>query len=129
LQTETVRSIYADRLQELPIDPRLDGATHELLELCLARGIKVELVLTPEDSLFRSWYGPRAKQRLRQYLAGLRGKYGVETVDARRWVADTGFSDPHHLKTAGAMVFTDRLCREVLQPLVAGAPVEKGGPR
>ena len=92
-QTEVVQSIYADRLKELPIDPKLDGATHEVLELCQARGIKVELLLTPEDSLFRSWYGPSAKQRLKRYLAELRGKYGVETVDARRWVADAPDSE------------------------------------
>lgn len=124
---DLARSIYGDRLKELPIDRDLDGAMRELLGLCLARGIKVKLLLTPEDSEYRSWYGPRGKQRLSQYLADLRREFGVETVDARSWVPDANFCDPHHLTTAGAKVFTERLGREVLGPLVAGTLTAKTG--
>ncbi len=127
-QTDIARMIYAERLKEMPIDPDLDGATRELLALCRARGIKVTLLLTPENSEFRSWYGPRGEQHLQEYLARLRREFGVETIDARQWVADVHFCDPHHLKTSGATVFTERLGREVLQPLIAGRPaLAKGG--
>src|SRR5207237_524921 len=97
----------------------LNRAMRELLALCRARGIQVRLLLTPENSEFRSWYGPHGQQHLQEYLAQLRRDFGVETTDARQWVADGYFCDPHHLRTAGAKVFTQRLAREVLLPLIA----------
>lgn len=132
-QTEMARSIYEQRLQTLPIDPLLDGANRELLGLCRERGIKVVLLLTPEDSVFRSWYGTVAQHRLRNYLADLESQYGVACVDARDWVKDRHFCDPHHLKQTGASVFTARLGREVLQDLVSGnqpsgPPTQLAGP-
>ncbi len=115
------RGVYCDRLRDFHIDPELDRATRELLRLCRQKGIPVVLLLTPEDSRFRSWYSAETEKRLGDYLEGLQRVYRAPVVDARAWVGDDGFSDPHHLRLRGARVFTERLGREVLQPLVAGA--------
>ena len=44
----------------------------------------------------------------------------MPVIDARRWVADDGFADAHHLLPGGAADFTNRFGREVLQPLLEG---------
>jgi hypothetical protein len=115
---EQARDVYFARLQDLHIDPALDRATRELLELCRPRGIPVVLLLTPETKLFRSWCSAETERRLQDYLRRLRDEHGVAVVDARDWVSDEGFNDPHHLRLRGARVFTERLGREVLRPLV-----------
>jgi hypothetical protein len=113
------RAVYFDRLQEFRIDPAQDQATCELLDLCRGRGIRVALLVMPEDSRFRSWYSPETQRRLGCYLDQLRRTYDVPVMDARCWVGDDGFNDPHHLGLRGARVFTERLGREALQPLLA----------
>ena len=117
-----VGRIYSERLKMLPIDPELDSATRELLAVCRDRGIPVVIVLTPEDGLFRSWYGPTGEATLRDYMNALRREYGADVTDARAWVPDEHFADPHHVTLGGASIFTERLGREVLRPLVAGQP-------
>jgi hypothetical protein len=118
-QVEIARLIYSERLKTLPIDADLDGATRELLGLCRDRGIRVVLLLTPENSLFRSWYSPKGERRLARYVGRLQREFAVSVVDARAWVGDEHFCDPHHLKLSGAHVFTRRLGTEVIGPLVA----------
>ena len=78
------------------------------------------IVLTPEDSQFRSWYGPIGEANLRDYMNTLHREYGAEVTDARAWVPDEHFADPHHVTQSGASIFTERLGREVLRPLVGG---------
>jgi hypothetical protein len=118
---QIVEDTYA-RLQDWHLDPLLDAATREFLRLCHERSIPVVLLLTPESGPYRSWYREEVNQRLAAYLGQLREEFGVATVDARTWVDDAGFYDPHHLTTAGATTFTARLGQEVLRPLVEGRP-------
>ena len=88
--------------------------------MCRDRGIPLVIVLTPEDSQFRSWYGPIGEANLRDYMNTLHREYGAEVTDARAWVPDEHFADPHHVTQSGASIFTERLGREVLRPLVGG---------
>ena len=114
------RDIYYDRLQDFHIDPQLGGAVSESLDQCRDHGISAIVLLTPENSDYRSWYSAETEQRLQAFLGKLTSRYGVRLIDARAWVSDDGFDDAHHLSLKGAQVFTERLGREVLQPLVGG---------
>jgi hypothetical protein len=80
----------------------------------------VVLVLTPESREFRSWYAPGSEAQIQAVCARLARDHGTRIVDARTWVPDEDFMDGHHVLPAGAAVFTRRLAREVLTPLVTG---------
>jgi hypothetical protein len=90
----------------------------ELLALCREQGIEVILVVTPEGTAFRRWYGPAAESRLTDYLSHLSQDLGLVVVDARDWLPDDAFYDSHHVVETGARIFTQRLNAEVLRPLL-----------
>jgi hypothetical protein len=104
------------------MDPLLDGATRDLLMLCRERGIRVALVLFPETTEFRSWYGPGVEDQIQDYLARLRFECGIPIHDARDWMPDACFIDQHHLSNSGAAEFSARLEKEVIAPLVHADP-------
>jgi len=110
---------FQNRMQTFRFDPYLVSAMRELLEECKSRGIKVAIVLTPEDSEFLSWYRPGAEEELQVFLANIRANR-VPVFDSRRWMTDDKFTDPHHLKRRGAEEYTERLGKEVLIPFVGG---------
>lgn len=118
--TELASRRFEARMKTYEVAPYTAGATRDLLERCRSDGVGVALVLTPEDSRFRSWYRPGAEDELWRFLNELRTDFGVPVIDARLWVPDDGFTDPHHLNRTGAELFTDRLGAEVLRPLVGG---------
>lgn len=91
------------------------GALREMIDQCREVGVPVRLVLMPESSQFRALYGPGANDRL---LATL-GTLPASLIDARDWLADDEFNDGHHMLTQGARRFTDRLAREVVDPMLA----------
>ena len=121
--TAQSREVLFDRHQDFHMDPLQDGSICETLDICRKHNIAVVLLLTPENSEYRSWYSAETERRLHAYLKQVQGRYGVPCVDARDWVGDEGFNDANHLRLKGARVFTERLSREVLQPLVAGSRV------
>jgi hypothetical protein len=110
---------YRPRLAHWSVDPQLDAATRDLISRCRDKQIPVVVVLTPETSVFRSWYGRETAQQVTEYYDRLSREEIVPVIDAREWVSDDGFNDPHHLNLAGAKAFTARLHREVLCPLVS----------
>jgi hypothetical protein len=115
-----VRSSYQASLQRFHVHESSRQAMHELLALCRERHIPVALLITPESSDFRSWYPPAAQVLIDRFCAELRGEYGVPIVDARAWLADSDFSDGHHVMPEGAKKFTLRLGADVLGPLTKG---------
>jgi hypothetical protein len=72
----------------------------------------------PEGPAFRSWYGPGAWPRVRGLVDGLGREFGARVIDARCWMPEDAFSDSHHLLPAPAAVFTARLGREAIAPLL-----------
>ncbi len=116
-RTAVVRANYQASLQRFRVHESSRQAMRELLELCRERNIPVALLLTPESSDFRSWYPPEARTLIDGFCGELHGEYGVPIVDARAWLADSDFSDGHHVLPEGAKRFTLRLGAEVLGPL------------
>jgi hypothetical protein len=119
-RTEDARNGYIPMLHNYHITSMSDRAVRDLAELCRREKIPLVYVLTPEGTEFRSWYPPQALRALDDYCAALRRETGVPIVDARTWVSDDDFTDTHHPLRRGGDVFTLRLGREVLQPLVEG---------
>jgi len=121
-------------LDPVRIDPRSDAALRELLEECRARCIKVGVVLLPEHSVARGWYTPQARALVRGYLGRLGREWQVPIIDARDWLPDEAFADCAHIGLRGAGPFSERLSREVSQPLLQGGPLgervllREGGP-
>lgn len=114
-------------MDPLVVDPRSDAALRELLEVCRRHGIQAMLILLPEHSRTRGWYASRTRAWLRAYLARLQQEFQVPTVDARAWAFDEDFADDYlHMRAKGVPRFSERLGREVVQPLVWGTPPERG---
>jgi hypothetical protein len=93
-------------------------ALRDLLELCRHEGITAALVLLPESDMFRSWYAGDVLAGIDKLVADLSSNHGAVVIDARTWITDDGFSDGHHLSTAGATAFTRRFGKEALGPLL-----------
>ncbi len=117
------RQLTRPVLDELAVTDNADWSIRELLRECRARGIRVAFLYLPEPSTLRSWYPPRARAIVHDYLAGLCREYGASAIDARDWLDDDCFQDFSHLHAAGARAFSARLGREALVPLLAGAPL------
>ena len=94
-------------------------ALRDLLAVCRAEGIPATLVLMPEATVFQGWYPPGAWGQVEAFLDGLRAEFRVPVVSARDWVPDEGFSDGHHLLPDGAALFSERLGREVVGPILS----------
>ena len=94
-------------------------ALRDMLDLCRHEHIPAALVMMPEGAEFRSWYPPPAWRRINGFLHELSRSYAVPLVNAREWMAEEDFSDSHHLTSAGALKFTERLARQALPPVIA----------
>jgi hypothetical protein len=92
-------------------------AMRDLLDCCRRENIPVMLVLTPESAEFRSWYSPACRASTLGLLEQLRSTYGVQVIDATRWLGDNDFVDGHHLDASGVEKYTTRLLTEVQRVL------------
>jgi hypothetical protein len=122
--TPAQRAGYADLVRaytgrfpkDCALGARPTRALEDLLGLCKSQGIRAALVLMPEDRDFRALFPPPLTHCIESYLAGLRRKWRLPLIDARRWAATADFSDGHHLLPPGAAAFTDRFGRVALGP-------------
>jgi len=113
------RSEFGDTLAHFELCQAACEAQRKLLARCREERIPAVLVLMPEGEEFRGWYTPQAIEQLDGYLRALLREFVVPLVDARRWIANEDFSDGHHMLPSGATVFTQRLGRELLEPVLA----------
>jgi hypothetical protein len=112
-------------LDSLVVNPRSDTALREILEQCRRHGIRAALIFLPEHSRTRSWYSPRVLATVRDYLGQLQKEFRVPVVDVRTWVPDEDFADDYvHMRSQGVPRFSERLGREVVQPLMQGTPLD-----
>jgi hypothetical protein len=89
-------------------------ATRDMLQQLKQRGIRTRLILSPESSEFRSWYGPGKQELITEFARKLADDFQVSLIDAREWLSDEQFTDGHHATPSGAITFTERL-REALK--------------
>lgn len=108
-------------LNELEVPANADWAIRELLRECGRHHIRVALLYMPEHSALRGWYPQRARVLVQDYLTRLHREYGVAVIDTRDWLGDDGFQDSLHLHAGGARIYSARLGREALRPLLEGA--------
>ncbi len=111
---------YEETLRAYHISPSGNRAMHDLLELCREHQIQTVLLMTPEGSEIRSWYAPSGREVYARYTQQLGREFHAPVIDARDWLTDDDFYDSHHTLQHGAVKFTRRFEREVLQPLVQG---------
>jgi hypothetical protein len=109
---------YADYLSNFRLGGPPCQALRATLEVCRKEKIPVALVLMPEGTQFRSWYQAVDWERIEQFLVDLSDEFAAPVINAREWIADDDFIDSHHLRSSGAVKFTDRLGREILPGLV-----------
>ena len=100
---------YAPVLADYHVGGPGCAAVRDMLARCGERSIRAAVVLMPESSEFRGWYGPAGYAAVTAFARQLSDEFGVPVFDAREWVADDGFADGHHMVPAGAEAFTDRL--------------------
>jgi hypothetical protein len=121
---EAARAGYGPGLMNFHLGKTPYRAIHELFDLCRREKIPSALVMMPEDSHFRSWYSPEAKTTLRNLLDELRQTYGVECIDAQKWLPDYDFEDGHHAMLGGALLFTRRIRAELPRLLAQSKAVK-----
>lgn len=109
---ERTREQYAPVLDEFQIGGPGVPALRDVLARCSEHGVRAAVVLMPESSEFRGWYGATGYTATTAFTNRLAKEFGVPLYDARDWVPDGDISDGHHLPPSGAKVFTDRLAAE-----------------
>ncbi|MCS6852783.1 MAG: hypothetical protein NZ700_16620 [Gemmataceae bacterium] len=119
-QLEQTRAEYLPALRAFRITADADRALRAVLELGQSAGTAPALLLMPESAEFRSWYRAESLREIDAYLTDLEREFGVEVIDCREWMADSDFTDGHHLTRAGARRFGERFAREVLPRLLSG---------
>ncbi len=119
---EHVRGIFTPAFYDgFQIGATADRALRDLVALCKRNNISLVFFTMPEGAVFRSWYPPRVRRAVTEYLAGLSREYGVPVVDTRDWVPEgENFYEGFHLVKPAAEAFTRRFGRVVLQPLLEG---------
>jgi hypothetical protein len=111
---------YRPSLTDFQLGGPSSVGLRDLLQICRQEQIQPILVLMPEGTEFRRLYTTDAWQQIETFLAALSREFDAPLVNARTWVADDQFTDSHHLLPGGAAVFTERLGREHLAPLLTG---------
>jgi hypothetical protein len=109
-------------LEVLDVTPAAERRISDFLTLCKDNKIPVSVLYMPESSALRGWYPAAVRQRIDEYLHGLRAQFGAPLIDARDWMPDEYFGDTHHLTEEGAALFSRHLA-EVIGVPVKGEPL------
>jgi hypothetical protein len=115
---KTTLASYGPVLRVFRLGSPFAPALARTLKRCRDAQVPAALVLMPEGSEFRDLYSPLAWQQLEGFLEGLSREYKVPVVNAREWVPDRHFLDTHHLLPEGAAMFTRKLARSVVLPML-----------
>jgi hypothetical protein len=120
-ESEATRAVFVPSLQKFCLGDGPVRALQDMLALCRREQIPVVLIVTPESSVFRSWYPPEAVATMQRLLGQLHDTWGVPVIDAREWLPDRDFIDGHHPLPEGSELFTRRLIEE-LRPMLVQSP-------
>jgi hypothetical protein len=119
---EIARGQYRDSMGDFHLAEQPVHTLHALLDLCHREAIPVALVLMPEGTEFRAMYPTEVTVGLYHFLSEFSREWNVPLIDARQWVPDRDLWDAHHALPSGAAIFTARLEREVIRPLLRHLP-------
>jgi hypothetical protein len=103
---------YSPALKDYSIGGAGPNSIRDILNQAKAHHIRAALVLMPESSEFRSWYGKAGYDSITRAAIEIKAQFAAELFDAREWLSDELIADGHHLTTRGASEFTDRLAVE-----------------
>jgi len=115
-QLELAKGGHFENLDKMEMGQAAIAALREALALCKREGILAAIVLTSENSDFRSWYGPAAHAAVAEILQICRQDADGRVIDARAWMPDDAFADGHHMFDVAAPTYTSRLVRELILP-------------
>jgi hypothetical protein len=123
-----VRS-YREPLAGWNPGPRSTSALRDLLRDLRDGGTTALLVWMPEARPIRALHSPDVDARIAGFLDGVSAEFGTAWVDARTWFRDEDFFDSQHILPHAAEVYTDRLGRDYIFPLLRSPgvlPTEPG---
>ncbi len=103
------REEYEPALQGYSVGGPGLAAVRDQVRVALEHNATPLVILMPESSDFRSWYGTEGNASIESAKATL----GCPVIDAREWLPDSAFTDGHHISRAAGPVFTDRLADEL----------------
>jgi hypothetical protein len=83
----------------------------EAIAACRSANVPVQAIILPEGTAFRAMYPPHALAKLDDFTTRLE----CPLVDARLWLGDDGFSDSHHMVSAGSREFTRKLGETIIR--------------
>jgi hypothetical protein len=109
----------AVRLREFTAGKSSCRALDELLGLLQKAGIPACVIMVPEGPTLRSLYNVEKLQELEQRVVALTRKHGDTFVRAFDWLDEEMFADSIHPTIAGADLFSNRICRDVVLPTLA----------
>ncbi len=110
------RGGHFENLRNMDVGEAAVEALREVLAMCRHEGITAVVVLSPEGSEFRSWYGCTAKATTKMLKSiACEGTDG-RVIDARDWLPDDAFADGHHMLYTAAPTYTKRLVKELIIP-------------
>jgi hypothetical protein len=103
---------YAAVLQTLRLaESPAAASVGEAIAACRVANVPVRAIILPEGTAFRAMYPSRALALLDDFTKRL----DCPLIDARLWLGDDGFSDSHHMVSAGSREFTRRLGERIIQ--------------
>ena len=117
-QLESAKGGHFENLDKMELGQAAVAALREVLALCKQEGILAAVVITAENSDFRSWYGPAAHAAVAEILQICRQDADGRVIDARAWMPDDAFADGHHMFDVAAPTYSSRLVRELILPAI-----------
>lgn len=100
---------YAPAFPNYTVGGAGPAATRDILTQAKQHGIRTALVLMPESSEFRSWYGHSGYSDITRQAEQLSQQFSSPLYDAREWLTDDLIADGHHLSTTGAKLYSEKL--------------------
>jgi hypothetical protein len=88
------------------------AAIRDILARCADNGIRAAVVLLPESSEYRGWYGAAGYAEAGAFADQLKREFAVPVFDARTWLPDDAIADGHHQTARGGAMYTERLADE-----------------
>lgn len=109
------RADFEPKLAHFRIGASSNRAFHDLAAACRKQGIRMAFFVTPEGPVFQSWYPPRARLEVAEYLRRLSVELTIPIFDSSDGFGESEFADSHHMLPAGAARFSKRLADEHLK--------------